>query len=72
MIGEIEFTKAGRKYKASLTDHYRWTCNDAEIESLLNEAYPAEGEELDEIDQKRRFLLYRAGSRLGGEVKTFQ
>lgn len=72
MIGEIEFSKAGKKFKASLTDRYRWTCSDGEIESILNEAFPADTEELNTYDEARRFLLYRAGTRLGGEVKTYR
>ena len=72
MIGEIEFIQAGRKYKAALTSGYRWTCDDSQVEMLLNEAFPAEGTEFDEYDETRRFLLYRAGTRLGGLVKTYQ
>lgn len=72
MIGEIEFTKAGRKCKASLTDRFHWTCTDEEVEQLLNQVYPADAEHLDKYDESRRFLLYRAGSRLGGQVKTYK
>ena len=72
MIGEIEFTKAGRKYKASLTDKYQWVCPDTEVESLLNQTYPAEGEHVETFDESRRFLLYRAGTRLGGDVKAYR
>lgn len=72
MIGEIEFSQFGKKFKASLTDRYRWTCSDREVESLLNETYPADTEDVKTYDEARRFLLYRAGSRLGGKVKAYR
>lgn len=72
MIGEIEFSQRGKKLKAKLNDRYRWTCSDREVESLLNEAFPADTEAVNTYDEARRFLLYRASSRLGGQVKTYR
>lgn len=71
MIGEIEFTKGKKKHRAALEDSLTWRCSDREIEGLLNDIYPAPDVQNEAPESSRR-LLYQAGSRLGGKVKSYR
>jgi len=71
MIGEIEFTKGKKKHRAALEDSLTWRCSDREVESLLNDMYPAVEAQTEAPENVRR-LLYQASSRLGGKVKAYR
>jgi len=68
MLGQLTFSQGEQPHTAELDEQLHWRCDDPQIESFLNAAYPMVSTPLD-IHQPAVHMIYQAAERLGAEVK---
>ncbi len=70
MIGQIDFQVCGQKHCAMLDESFQWTCSNKEVEEFLNETFVDDIDQNTPVEDVGKHLLYRAGHRLGADVRT--
>jgi hypothetical protein len=71
MIGQLQIHVARRPVTAQLQDDLHWTCADPHVADMLNLLFGAQVHEASDPEPSAfaRHLLFRAGARLGANVK---
>jgi hypothetical protein len=70
MIGTLEVEMPGRRLSAALDEDLTWTSDDPQLCELLETISPAPRQMDDQDVAVGRYMLYRAGSRLGARVEV--
>lgn len=71
VIGELNFSHAGRPMTARLSGDLHWSCDDKSFEQLLNESFGNMDLSADVTDVHRPVVhgIYQVAERLGADVK---
>lgn len=68
VIGELRVMRANREQCITLGDDYVWTCEDEQVERLLNESYRFDAAVDLNIGEAVVHTLYQVAARLGADV----
>ena len=71
VIGELKFAQAGRPITAHLCVDLRWSCEDKNVEDLLNESFGMMNLDSAATDVHEPVVhgIYQVAERLGAEVR---